>query len=43
MLFRSIIDMLHDYGVYNDYQDKLRMAAFKAMQKNTLQIEMDNE
>ncbi|MDP6852998.1 MAG: hypothetical protein QF472_03510 [Candidatus Marinimicrobia bacterium] len=31
--YNEIVGMLHDYGVYKDYQDELRMAAFRAMQK----------
>ena len=31
--YNEILGMLHDFGVYDNYQDKLRMAAFKAMKK----------
>ena len=31
--YNEIVGMLHEFGVYDNYQDKLRMAAFKAMKK----------
>jgi len=31
--YNEILRMLHDFGVYDNYRDKLRMAAFKAMKK----------
>ena len=31
--YNEIVGMLRDFGVYDNYQDKLRMAAFKAMKK----------
>ena len=31
--YNEIVRMLHEFGVYDNYQDKLRMAAFKAMKK----------
>ncbi|MBC8256706.1 MAG: hypothetical protein H8E85_05285 [Candidatus Marinimicrobia bacterium] len=31
--YNEIIGMLHDFGVYDKFQDKLRMAAFRAMKK----------
>ena len=31
--YNEILGMLHDFGVYDNYRDKLRMAAFKAMKK----------
>tara|TARA_B100000408_G_scaffold56097_1_gene42849 strand:+ start:1070 stop:2197 length:1128 start_codon:yes stop_codon:yes gene_type:complete len=31
--YNEIVEMLHEFGVYDNYQDKLRMAAFKAMKK----------
>ncbi len=33
--YNEIVGMLHEFGVYDNYQDKLRMAAFKAMKKET--------
>ena len=41
--YNEIIAMLQDYDVYDDYQGKLRMAAFNAMQKSAGLIGMDNE
>ncbi len=41
--YNEIIGMLHDYGVYKDYQDELRMAAFRAMQKESGQNSFSNE
>ena len=32
--YQEIITILKDYEIYNDYQVKLRMAAFKAMQND---------
>ena len=31
--YNEIVEMLHEFGVYDKYRDKLRMAAFKAMRK----------
>ena len=31
--YNEIVGMLHEFGIYDNYQDKLRMAAFKAMKK----------
>ena len=31
--YNEIVGMLHEFGVYDNYQDKLRMAAFRAMKK----------
>ncbi len=31
--YNEIVGMLHEFGVYDNYRDKLRMAAFKAMKK----------
>ena len=31
--YNEIVRMLHEFGIYDNYQDKLRMAAFKAMKK----------
>ncbi len=41
--YNEIVGMLHDYGVYKDYQDELRMAAFRAMQKESGQSSFTNE
>lgn len=41
--YNEIIGMLQDHGVYEDYQEKLRMAAFKAMKKDIGLIGMTNE
>ena len=31
--YNEIVEMLHEFGVYDKYRDKLRIAAFKAMRK----------
>ena len=41
--YQDIITVLKDFGIYNDYQDKLRMAAFKAMKKDSTPFGMKNE
>jgi len=41
--YNEIIGMLQAHGVYENYQDKLRMAAFKAMKKDVGLIGMTNE
>ena len=41
--YNEIIGMLHNYGVYNNYQDELRLAAFRAMQKESGQSNFTNE
>jgi hypothetical protein len=35
--------MLHEFGVYDEYRDKLRMAAFKAMRKEAGFIGFGND
>lgn len=41
--YQEIITILKDYGLYDDYQVKLRMAAFKAMQKDSYPFGIENE
>jgi len=41
--YQEIITILKDYGIYNDYREKLRMAAFKAMQKDAISFGSKNE
>ena len=41
--YQEIITVLKDFGIYCDYQDKLRMAAFKAMKKDSTPFGMENE
>ena len=41
--YQEIITILKDYEIYNDYQVKLRMAAFKAMQKDLDPLGVENE
>ena len=36
--YQEIITNLKNYGIYDDYQGKLRMAAFNAMQKDSTPI-----
>ena len=31
--YNEIIGMLHEFGIYENYQDKLRIAAYNAMRK----------
>ena len=31
--YNEIIGMLHEFGMYENYQDKLRIAAYNAMRK----------
>ena len=33
--YNEIVEMLHEFGVYDEYRNKLRMAAFKAMRKES--------
>ena len=33
MYYNEIIGMLYEFGVYDNYRDKLRMAAYNAMKK----------
>jgi len=33
--YNEIIDMLYEFGVYDNYRDKLRIAAYNAMKKET--------
>ena len=41
--YNEIVGMLHEFGVYDNYQDKLRMAAFKAMKKEAGFIGLAND
>ena len=41
--YQEIITILMDYGIYDDYQVQLRMAAFKAMQKDSSPFGMEYE
>ena len=41
--YNEIVGMLHEFGVYDNYQDKLRMAAFKAMKKEAAFIGFAND
>ena len=41
--YNEIVGMLHEFGVYDNYQDKLRMAAFKAMKKEARFIGFAND
>ena len=41
--YQEIISILKDYGIYDDYKIKLRMAAFKAMQKDSALFGIENE
>ena len=41
--YQEIITNLKDYEIYNDYQAKLRMAAFKAMQNDLDPLGVENE
>ena len=41
--YQEIVTILKDSGTYDDYQEKLRMAAFKAMQKNSTPFGLENE
>ena len=41
--YNEIVGMLHEFGVYDNYQDKLRMAAFKAMKKEAGFIGIAND
>ena len=41
--YNEIVGMLHEFGVYDNYQDKLRMAAFKAMKKEAGFIGFTND
>ena len=41
--YNEIVEMLHEFGVYDEYRDKLRIAAFKAMRKEAGFIGFGNE
>ena len=41
--YNEIVEMLHEYGVYDKYREKLRLAAFKAMRKEAGLIGFGNE
>ena len=41
--YNEIVEMLHEFGVYDEYRDKLRMAAFKAMKKEAGFIGFGND
>ncbi len=41
--YNEIVEMLHEFGVYDKYRDKLRMAAFKAMRKEAGFIGFGND
>ena len=41
--YNEIVGMLHEYGVYNNYQDKLRMAAYNAMKKEAGFVGFEND
>jgi len=41
--YNEIVEMLHEFGVYDEYRDKLRMAAFKAMRKEAGFIGFGND
>ena len=43
MYYNEIIGMLQEHGVYDNYQNKLRVAAFNAMKKDMGLIGMMNE
>jgi len=41
--YNEIVEMLYEFGVYDEYRDKLRMAAFKAMKKEAGFIGFGND
>jgi len=41
--YNEIISMLHEFGMYENYQDKLRIAAYNAMRKEAGFIEFGYE
>ena len=43
VFYKEIITILKDYEIYNDYQAKLRMAAYKAMQNDLDPLGVENE
>ena len=43
VFYQEIITILKDYEIYNDYQAKLRMAAYKAMQNALDPLGLENE
>jgi len=43
LYYQEIVTILKDNGIYDNYIVKLRMAAFKAMQKDTTLFGMENE
>ena len=43
LYYKEIVTILKDNGIYDNYIVKLRMAAFKAMQKDTTLFGMENE
>ncbi len=43
VFYQEIITILKDYEIYNDYQAKLRMAAYKAMQNDLDPLGVENE
>ena len=43
VFYQEIITLLKEYEIYNDYQAKLRMAAYKAMQNDLDPLGVENE
>ena len=41
--YNEIIEMLHEFGIYENYQDKLRIAAYNAMRKEAGFIDFGHE
>ena len=41
--YNEIISMMHEFDVYENYKDKLRMAAYNAMKKEVGFIEFEND
>ena len=41
--YQEIITILEDYGIYDEYKVQLRIAAYKAMQKDLAPFGMENE
>ncbi len=41
--YQEIVTMLRDYGIYDNYKAKLKMAAFNAMKKDSDPFGMTSE
>jgi hypothetical protein len=41
--YNEIVGMLHEFGVFEMYEDKLRIAAYNAMKKEVGYIGFENE